>query len=310
MNSAFRSILAIILFTCTAPAAFACTPPPATVQGEPPATCSQKDADPALWVFKDKDTTIYLFGTIHILKPGLTWFDEAVKTAFDTSDELMTEIYVTDEAGMQAKFIAAGTSQKGPALSQKLSLEKRTVYLKTLQEYGIPAEDLEQFEPWLAAVSLSMFPLIQAGFDPDAGVEKILQTAARNGKKSRSALETSDEQISFFDEMPEATQIDYLNGTITDMPTVAGEIDKLVDAWARGNPRQLDKLINNADSTPPELYKRLLTDRNKRWADKLKTRLDKPGTVFVAVGAGHLAGKGSVQNLLKAKGIRVKRVAY
>ncbi|MBN8808572.1 MAG: TraB/GumN family protein [Sphingomonas sp.] len=267
------------------------------------------DADPALWVVKDKDTTIYLFGTIHVLKPGLSWFDEAVKAAFDKSDTLVLEMVQPDTATMQKYVMAKAFDPTGKPLPDRLSPKTRPVYLKALAEYGLPAPLFDHARPWFVATNLSIVPLLKLGYDPAQGPETVLTKAAAASHKPVEGLETAEQQIGFLANLPEPIQMKFLEGTIKDLPKTGKTIGQMVDAWSHGNPAKLGALLNEGMDTP-ELAKTLLYDRNARWATWIKARMAKPGTVFVAVGAGHLAGPKSVIALLKARGLTAKRIAY
>jgi uncharacterized protein YbaP (TraB family) len=300
MKAFIRAAIAASLLSSTA---FASEPTPAPQS-------ATVDADPALWVMKDEDTTIYLFGTIHILKPGLSWFDEEIKAAFDKSDELVTEIINDDPEAIRAKSMALGVNAAGPGLSEKLADKDRAAYQAAMKELGLPVEAFERLDPWMASMVLAMLPLVKRGYDPNAGADKVLEASAIAERKQRSALETIDEQLSIFDSMPAESQIALLNAMVAELPKVETMIAEMVGSWATGKPDELAALMNRSDSMTPELNKLLLTDRNARWAEKLDARMDRPGTVFVAVGAGHLAGKDSVQDMLKARGFKVERVEY
>jgi len=279
--------------------------------GPAPVAQSQDNADPALWVVKDDDTTIYLFGTVHVLKPGLSWFDEAVKKAFDASGELVLELPGTpDPAAIQPIIMKYGISTSGPTLTQKLPEDKRAPFAKAMAEFGVPQAAVDRFKPWLAGTQLSMLTLVKAGYDPKSGAEETLSAAAKAAGKPISGLETVEEQFGFLDSLPEPAQMRMLIDAIDKLDTAAGEFDKLVAAWSKGDAETLGALMNEGLRSTPELSKVLLADRNARWADWIKTRLDKPGVVFVAVGAGHLAGGDSVQAMLKARQVETKRVKY
>lgn len=290
--------LALLL---VAPAAFAQSAQPAATH----------DADPALWVVKDADTTIYLFGTVHLLKPGLSWFDEAVRKAFDKSDELVTELGGTpDPAAVQPVMMKYGISLDGPALSEKLPADKRAAFVKALVELGLPQAVVDRFDPWLAGTQLSMMTLVKAGYDPKSGVEEALNEAAKAAGKPVSGLETIEEQLRLFDGLSEGAQMLMLTEAIDKLDSAAAEFDKLVGEWAEGDAEGLAAIMNEGLRSSPELSKVLLADRNARWADWIKARLDKPGVVFVAVGAGHLAGDDSVQAMLAKRSVKSERVAY
>lgn len=269
------------------------------------------DADPALWVVKDKDTTIYLFGTVHVLKPGLGWFDEAVKTAFDKSDQLMLEVVLPeDQSEMLSTMMPMAIDQSGKTLSSRLDADQLKAYQAALASVGIAPAQFDMFEPWFPAITLSVLPLTKLGYDPEQGAEKQLTGFAKKAGKPVVGLETLTEQLGFFDTLPETQQVAFLNSVVRDLDKLGPQLDKMVVLWAKGDPDGLATAMNESMAATPELAKTLLWDRNARWADQLKARMDKPGTVFVAVGAGHLAGKHSVQDYLKERGLTAKRVKY
>lgn len=269
-----------------------------------------KDADPALWVIKDADTTIYLFGTVHVLKPGLGWFDEGVKAAFDKSDELVLEMIEPDAATMQGLIMKTALNPKGPTLTEKLPADKREAYAKAMTDVGVPAAALDRFDPWFAAVTLSIAGLPKLGYDPESGAERTLSVAAKAANKQVIGLETAEQQLGYFDALPEPLQVKFLVSTVDDYPRMATELDKMIASWSAGDPEALGKTMNEELADTPELSKVLLADRNTRWAEWIEQRLQKPGTVFVAVGAGHLAGAESVQAQLAKHKLTATRVAY
>lgn len=286
--------------------------PSAVAQTAPsaPATVTD-DADPALWVVKDEDTTIYLFGTVHMLKPGLGWFDEAVKTAFDKSDTLVLEVIMPeDPSEVAAKTIPLAIDQTGKSLSSQLTDEQRVAYEAAMSKFNLPVGQFDVFEPWFPAITLGAVALMTEGYDPEHGSEKTLTAAAKAAAKPVKALETLDEQMGFFDGLAREDQLRYLNDVVEQMPNANSEFAELIFAWARGNPDELGVRMNRAMSGSEALAERLLFQRNDRWAEWIKGRLAEPGTIFMAVGAGHLAGPKSVQDYLTARGLRAERVAY
>lgn len=286
---------------------------PATAQqptAPAPAAQATVDADPALWVAKDQDTTIYLFGTVHVLKPGLSWFDEAVKKAFDKSDQLVLELVMPDPATMQALITRIGVNQDTTTLTDKLPAADRPAYTKALTDLDIPPASFDHIDPWLAATELSILPLVKLGYTPTNGPEMVLTEAAKAAGKPIVGLETAEQQLGYLDGLPEAAQIAFLESTVKDVPKAEQQFDRMVADWSKGDPDALAKIMNDDLDGQPQLRKTLLTDRNARWADWIVNRMKTPGTVFIAVGAGHLAGQGSVIDDLKARHVAVTRVAY
>jgi uncharacterized protein YbaP (TraB family) len=266
-------------------------------------------ARPALWAVRDADTTIYLFGTVHVLKPGTRWFEGGVRRAFDSADELVTEIIEPENpAEMGAIMGSKAIATDGVALSDRLEPARRAPYQAAMTANGMPWQSFERMEPWMAGMMLSVAPLDRLGYSAEEGAEKILRAAGLAAGKQMGALETVEQQIGYFDTLPLAQQIAFLDATVDGLPDVEGDFAKLIDHWARGKPDRLAAEMNESLEATPELASVLLFERNARWAQWIKARMDRPGTVFVAVGAGHLAGKGSVQDQLKALGLRAKRV--
>lgn len=296
--SAFALLLA-------SPAA-AQTPAPAPA---PAPAVQAVDVDPALWVLKDADTTIYLFGTVHVLKPGLGWFDDEIKAAFDKSDELVLELIQPEPAEAQKLVLELAIDRDGPPLSEKLPADKRPALAAALTANGIPAAQFEPFEPWFVALTLSLAPLPRLGYDVNSGVEPTLAAAAKAANKPIVPLETAAGQLGVLDGLPEPVQIAYLERTVEDLPKIGDELSRLIAAWGKGDAETLASIMNEG-LDQPALRDALLTRRNIAWADWIKTRLDKPGTVFIAVGAGHLAGSDSVQAQLAKHKLVATRVKY
>ncbi len=262
-------------------------------------------AAPALWEVSDKDTTIYLFGTVHALNEKANWFSGPIANAYHASGELVTEIPMGQGDADAQAILARARLPEGQNLRDLMAPENRVQYEEALVSLGLPVEAMDHYEPWYAAMTLSLLPVMKQGFDPKSGAENTL--AARVEGKKQEALETLDQQIEIFDGLPMNSQLVFLDETVENVGTAGNMLQEMVDKWLAGDARGLAELMN-VELDDPVLYRRLLTDRNRNWADWIGKRLKQPGTAFVAVGAGHLAGKGSVQDILQHRGIRVRRV--
>lgn len=262
---------------------------------------------PALWKVADEDTTIYLFGTVHVLPQGLEWYDATIANALDSADMIVTEIPMdpASETKLQQLSVSMGMLPSGTTLRSLLTPEQTTAYEAALAKIGAPPAAFDQLKPWLAGLTLSIIPLMQQGYDPESGVEKVL--LAKAGTKGQGALETPEFQLGIFDGMPTEGQVAFLMESVTGMDEVKPTLDRMVAEWAKGDADQLAAIMNEGMSDPA-VAEALLYSRNANWAEWIDTRLDKPGSVFIAVGAGHLAGTKSVQDYLAQKGITVTRV--
>ncbi|MBA3676793.1 MAG: TraB/GumN family protein [Sphingosinicella sp.] len=293
-----KLVLAAALATIAAPA-----------MAQAPAKVSLPDANPALWVVKDADTIIYLFGTFHMLDGKQDWFNDEVKTAFDKSDEVVLEALVPEnQASMVPLIQKYAVDPTGKTLTSKLSAEMKPRYVKELAAAGLPAAAFDKFEPWFATMALGQLATAKLGLKPEHGPEAIFTSAAKAKGLPMSQLEGVEYQLNLFDTMPEAQQIAFLGETLDSMGEMEKTLVPMVKAWSSGDTASLVKILNEGIDDDPALYDLLFTKRNANWAEWIDNRLDRPGTVFVAVGAGHLAGKYSVQDLLGQRGIKSARV--
>jgi hypothetical protein len=268
---------------------------------------AEEVAKPALWKVADEDTTIYLFGTVHALPEGVEWYTGPVADAFNSSETLVTEIVMDDTmpAKMQQLVMSKGVLPQGTTLRSLLDEEQKATFEEAMTKLGLPVAAFDQFEPWYAGMMLTMLPLMQQGYSPDSGVDKTLIGHA--GDKAQQGLETIEGQIGMFDEMPQDSQIAFLVETAEGIDEIKPMLDKMVAEWLAGDADDLAVLMNEG-LTDPVLAQTLLYSRNTVWADWIDTRLDEPGTVFIAVGAGHLAGDKSVQHFLVDHDLEVIRV--
>lgn len=262
---------------------------------------------PALWKVTRGDTTIYLFGTIHALPPGLDWLDGTLADALDSAQELVTEIPDEDPAAVQTVVMRLAILPKGKSLRSLLPIKEQRALEQALAANGLPPGGFDRFKPWYAGIVLASLPLLREGYAGQNGVEKALSDRAAAQGKRHIGLETVEYQLGLFDALPWTSQRRFLADVIKEMPKVKDELDRMVAEWGQGHAERIAEMLNEQNDDPA-MAKVLIVDRNKHWADWIKARLDQPGTVFIAVGAGHLAGKQSVQAQLSAMGIDAARV--
>lgn len=282
----------------------------ARAQGSPAAGTDISAAaprGPALWKVADTDTTIYLFGTIHALPESAPWLEGPPAAALASSDAIVTELApgaVQDPANRQV-IMAMALLPPDKNLRAMLGDAQRADYEAALAKLGLPIDAFDRFDPWFAAMTLTMLPVLKSGYKVDSGVEQVVEARAP-ATASRVALETVQAQMRLFDGLPAESQTAYLVTTARGIDQVVPTLDAMVEAWRTGNAERLAELMN-AGLTDPVLADALLYARNRTWADWIDDRLDRPGTVFIAVGAGHLAGDKSVQDYLERRGIPAAR---
>lgn len=266
-------------------------------------------AHPALWQAKSGNSTVYLFGTVHLLPNDTNWRFPALDQALAQSQSLYVELIDDDQAGMAALVLRYGIDSAHP-LSSQLSEGDNAELAKAATVAGLPggASALQPMKPWLAALTLSVAPLLKAGLDPAQGVDKQLRTQMSQAGKPVLGLETAEQQIQFLADLPAPIQVAFLRDTLRDIDKDKDELLTLIGAWKQGDVAAIAKLENDElKNQEPALYRQLLVQRNINWAGKIRDLLKQRGTVFIAVGAAHLAGPDSVQSQLAKLGITVRQ---
>lgn len=264
---------------------------------------------PPLWVIRDADSTLYLFGTVHLLRPGTAWGSDKVDAAFDSASEVWFEIVdPDDQAALMPVIQQYGVSQEGP-LSSRLAAEERTRLDAAVRAMGADPAQIDPMRPWFAALMIGMTPLVEAGFDSKLGVETNLRSRALAAGKSIRGFETIDLQMRGLAQMSDAGQLTYLRHSLTHRDSAVADLDRAVAGWAAGDLNAMSRYAHeNGKAISEEAHQIFLARRNADWADQIETLLKGSGTAFIAVGAAHLAGDDSVQSLLARKGVRATRL--
>jgi uncharacterized protein YbaP (TraB family) len=282
-------------------------PPPA-----PPAASTEASpltpVRPALFAARDEDSTIYLFGTVHIRRPGSEWGGPAAQAALAEADEVWTEMEISDATRQEVQVLVfnLGFAPPDQPLSRILNKAERAELEAAIARTQFQPAMFERMRPWLAALMLSVGPMVQAGYQPSAGVDNAVAAAA--GDAQMRAFETAEQQINFFANLSEGTQREFLLNSIRSANEAAAAHDVTSDAWERGDLSSLESTVMTDFRGYPELYQVLITQRNQAWVDTLMHELEGSGVDFVAVGAAHLLGADGLVELLRGRGVSVERV--
>ena len=237
------------------------------------------EADPAIFVIRDHDTTVYLFGTLHVLSPGVRWFDGPVEEAFAQSDELVVET-------LPAKVAAPATSLPHPAAR----ITPAATFLGSTQD----------------AVRAGH----SRGMDLANGADMVLLRAAGKWGKAVEPLETLESQFAMLAQIPGDPASSSLSAASD--PRAAADLSaamaQLEGAWASGKHDLFSAMLDDMQSSAPEAYRILFVERNARWSNWVAGRMRQPGTAFVAIGAAHLAGEDSLLVRLAQRGLISRRL--
>src|SRR5437763_9382212 len=278
----------------------------ALVAAPAPAKTAQA-ARPALWAVSDADTTIYLFGTIHLLPDKYQWRTAKFDQALAGSQQLVVETIVDNKNPqklMAALASLAFNTPNLPPLAQRVPPAKRAALAAAIKKSGYPPRALDKMETWAAAITLLGNQFKDMGLKGDEGVEAVLRNSFTSEGKPIGELESNVEQLGLFDKLPENAQEQLLEGSIDDSKAVTKEFHDMLSAWVRGDVRAIAQTFNHDLSGSPELKQALIRQRNANWSKWIEQRMTQPGEIMIAAGEGHLAGHASVIACLDGDGYR------
>lgn len=265
-------------------------------------------ADPALWVLKDADSAIYLFGTVHALKPGVQWHNADIDAAFAASSELWVEETDDTDQAMVSQLINRYGLDPAHSLLEKLPGAQRQKLANAAQAVGVNLLQIDRARPWLAALQLDLAMLVQAGFDPNQGIDRNLRAAAKAAGKPINGFETTERQFHVFADLSPQDELEALAETLRDIDKGPAYLTKLSNDWLSGDMAAIDNDVSvDMRQQSPSLYKAVFLDRNAAWTKRIEQLLAGQGTIFIAVGCGHLAGSDSVIAMLQRDGYQVTR---
>jgi uncharacterized protein YbaP (TraB family) len=260
-------------------------------------------------VLRDADSTVYLFGTIHFLRPGTDWQTAQVSAALAEARSIVLEVAdPTDQAAVAPLIQQYGMSPERP-LSTLLTPDDFQRLGDAAETLGASAAQINPMRPWLAGVMLSGAIPARGGFDAASGVDVSLRAEAAKASLAIRGLETPGDQVRMLSGFPEDGQLAFLRNTLDIFDQAPTELGQLADAWTLGDVERIsDITLEPMKALSFTLYETVIVDRNRRWAGQIAELLEDSGTTFVAVGALHLAGSDSVQSLLSQRGLQVVRV--
>jgi uncharacterized protein len=262
-----------------------------------------------IWKATGKQGVIYLVGSVHLLTKDFYPLSPAFETAYKESDLLLEEVDLGDmqEPASQLQMLSRGMLPSEQSLDKLVSPATFAAVTKRFSDIGMPIEPIKRFKPWLAALTLMAMEWQKAGFDANLGLDKHFYDRAKTDGKSIEGLETVEYQVSRFDEMSAELQDRLLAETLKGLDTEQANMAKLVESWRAGDAPAIERIVLKDLKQEPQLYQRLLVERNKNWLPKLEALFARRGRAFVVVGAAHLVGPDGLIAMLKAKGYTVEQ---
>jgi uncharacterized protein YbaP (TraB family) len=266
------------------------------------------EAQHTLWSIKGKTNTVYLLGSVHFLSPAER-LPDVMDDAYRDAERLVMEIDMDDldPLATQQTVIELGLLPEGATLESEIGADAYKKVAAYANELGMDAATLNRFRPWLAAMTLVQLQLRQLGLDPNSGVEQKLTARASADGKEIQGLETMRQQLSMLANLSAKQQREFLLYSVEDTERAAKEIDDLITAWRSGDIKSLAALLQEGFDRYPDIYGPLTVDRNRKWIQNIEQLLKEHDDYLIVVGALHLVGKGSVVELLQAKGYSVRQ---
>jgi len=271
---------------------------------------SQAPVKSCLWKVVSKDSTVYLLGSVHLLKSDAYPLSQAIEQAFGDSTKLVLEVNLDslNSPDAQQMILAKALLPEGKTLSEILSPATYQAVRQKVEALGLDIEALKRMKPWFLSLSLVVMKMQQLGYDAQHGVDRHFFDRARKAKKEVLGLETADFQINLLDSLPAKTQEESLLQTLKELDQFETEFEQVVRAWAAGHEKQLDNLLLESFKEYPDVYAKLISERNRNWLPKIESHFQGGNKTLVVVGAAHLVGRDGVVELLKRKGYSVEQL--
>jgi len=263
----------------------------------------------SLWELHGRHNTVYLLGSIHVLRPRDYPLAKPVLDAYADANAVVMEINLgeLDLDGLQQEMLASALLPDGKTLTQVMGSARYAHAASLAHELGFDLAAFDQFAPWFVAEAISQLQLAQLGFQAESGVEMFFLDKARADGKAVAGLETAHDQIALFEAMSLESQAEYLLSNLEEAHELPREIDEMVHAWAGGDTAWFRAHLQQELGRDPKLYQSVLGARNRKWLPKIEALLNDDKNYLIIVGTGHLVGEDNVIELLKRDGIAAKQ---
>ncbi len=274
-------------------------------------THAQESGKVFLWKVKSNSAAAYILGSIHFLKQTDYPLDSRIEDAFKKSDTLVVELDVnSDFQKIQNLMLQHGVYRDNDSLKNHLPGDIYGLLTARLKEIGADPAMFDKFKPWMVSLTLVTLELAKLGYSPEFGVDKYFLDKDGKGKKIL-ALESPEYQMSLFSNLTEKEQQDFLFATLKEIDLIESELDAMIAAWKSGNAKIMDEIMSKDIAKYPQtahVSEKLIYERNKTMASKIRKFMNEKGTYFIIVGAGHLTGSKGIIELLRHGGFAVEQM--
>ena len=264
-----------------------------------------------MWRVQSKRSTVYILGSIHLLKKDIYPLSRTIENAFEKSDYLAVEADINEIGRLNIQKLMESAFYSGnDTLEKHVSRSTFDTIKEQTERLGLPVEFVYNQKPWFLGLTLSSVELMKAGYDSNYGMDKYFLSKAAGTKKILE-LESLDYQIDLLSSLNDDEQELFLLYTLKDLKILTQEVDNLVEAWQSGAVESMEKTVTKSfteDRRFSGIYDKLINKRNRSMALKIEGFLKTNGTCFVVVGAAHLLGDRGIIQLLKGRGYSVEQL--
>ena len=266
-------------------------------------------ATSALWSVSSDDNTIYLLGSVHVLKQENYPLHDSIYQAFDKVSHLVFEVNLDEMSSPmnQIGVLAKGMYKDGQTLKQALSPENYAIAKTKLEKRGYQIELFKLMKPWMLATTITILELQKLGFGTDHGVDQHFFQKAKTEEKTVEGLETVEYQLNLFDSLSPKTQEQFLLQTLAEIDILEEQTHNLVESWTHGQIEGLEVMLENMQEFP-EVYEALITQRNQNWLPHVESYLQQDEPTMIVVGTLHLLGEEGLLAMLKEKGYNIQQL--
>ncbi len=292
-----HAVIVIISLTLICPSSFAAE------------RLNSKSGKHLLWSVESDRGTVYLLGSIHLMKKDSYPLPIAIENIYNCCSTIVFEADLNgmNDPAVQAKMMQTGLYPPGETLSGNISGNTFALLQERLQGSVLSADNLEQYRPWLVAQTIAGLEFLRLGFDPELGIDRYFFNRAKRDKRDVLFLETTEYQIKLIANMSEDQQEDFLEGILKEIDAVRTLFSEMLEAWKAGDEERLAAILNIGYAEHPDIYNRFIVKRNREWIPAIEDLMKQGGNALIVVGAGHLVGRDSVIDLLKKKSYKVKQ---
>ena len=264
-----------------------------------------------MWKVQSGESTVYILGSIHLLKKEDYPLSQIIESAFEKSDFLVVEANIQDPSKMNLQSVMErALYPSGETIEDHVSSATYELLKKEGERLGIPLQLVQKQRPWILSMTLTAMEMMRLGYDPSYGVDNYFLSRSK-GKKKILELESVDEQLQLLSNLSDQDQELLLKLSLKDLQNIARDITKLVQAWKSGQPDLVAPIMTESLKQDPKLvpiYEKLVDERNGRMASRIEGYLKQKGTFFVVVGAGHLVGEKGIIGIMGKKGFRMEQL--